>query len=147
MTSALLLALVGTQSLSGRTPEEASRLRPGEIVRIFKSGGLTPEGLYQSLVAVRWDGTVYFKRMRFATTIRLGGEQLEELKAAIRSYDPSAMDAGSKPPHPPSAVDASDIYLSVRKGESIHRWSNVDHEAPAVVDVIDVLAKIEMSAR
>lgn len=141
----LLMAVTSGQSLAGRTPEEASALRPGEIVRVYRTGGLTPYGLNQSLVAVYWDGKAIVKTGRVSTTVELSSMAMGRLKAAIHVYDPKKMDAGAKPSYPPSAADGSDIYLSVRKGRTIYRWTNTEHEAPESVALIEIVSEIEMS--
>jgi hypothetical protein len=145
VTSALILAaaIATGQSLDGRQPLEASTLRPGEIVRVFRTGGLNPYGLNQSLVAVYWDGTAIVKTGRVATTVELSSMALRRVKAAIQAYSPRLMDSGPKPSYPPSAADGSDIYLSVRKGKTVHRWTNVEHEQPERVALLEVLSEIE----
>ncbi|MBV6457671.1 MAG: hypothetical protein HONBIEJF_00788 [Fimbriimonadaceae bacterium] len=138
--------LLSGQSLAHRQPTEVSRLRPGELLRVFRRGGHTPQGLYQGLVVVYWDGKAIVKRMTSATTIQLSDAEMAQVRRALRSYDATLMDRLPKATYPPSAADGLDIYLSVRKNGKVHRWTNVEHQMPERSDLLELVGDFETSA-
>lgn len=149
---ALLLALVIALSLPqlshDRDPNEASRLRPNELVRLFKRGGLTIDGPYAELVVVRSDGTAIVKTPRSTRTWKLDSTSLKRLKDAVRGLDRKMMEATPNTTGlPPSASDRTDLFLAVRQDKKVYRWTNLKFERPLDAPLLDLLDEIHRAGR
>jgi len=104
----------------------ATKLRPGEHVRYFKRGGRTRFGQYLVLMAVT-EKRAYIKTNEYSNTRVLDDPDRQALRGALASSDLRTLFAAKRTEdYPPSAVDATDVFLTSRATT----WDNLRYDAP-----------------
>jgi hypothetical protein len=105
----------------------ATKLRAGEHVRYFKRGGRTRFGQYLVLVAVT-EKRAYIKTNEYADTRTLDDTDRLQLREALADADLKSLFLTKRTEdYPPSAVDATDVFLTTRSTT----WDNLRYDAPA----------------
>ena len=144
----LLSVVVLTQQWYAAKPDEVSTVRPGEVVRLFKRGGLTPKGLYFSLVTVTSNHKVFIKDRDGNFSAKLSDASHQKLYQALQLTNWDVLRANRRQEsYPPSAHDATDIYLSARVSSGIQRWNNVQWHEPEDFQLKLVLDEITQEAK
>ena len=125
-------------------PAQATMLRKGEIVRCFKRGGRTRNGLYQVLIAITGKA-IYIKTHMRSDTVRVTEGKWDAILNALRTTDEEDLFSRKRQYavlH--SASDGTDIYISFRKGGKLFRWDNVRFDPPEKgFRLLDLLDNIE----
>ena len=130
------------------TPTELSRLRPGELTRMYRFGGLTVKGANFSLMAVTQSGRVFVKDIDGNRSGILDKARLKTLVEAIRRTDMKSLTASPRAEeYSHSAYDGTDIYLSFRQVGALRSWNNVKWNPPASFPLVEYLIEIGRSLR
>jgi hypothetical protein len=130
------------------TPAELSRLRSGELARMYRFGGLTVKGANFSLMAVTQSGRVFVKDIDGNSSGILDEAQLKWLVETVRTTDMKMLTASPRAEeYSHSAYDGTDIYLSFRHMGSLRSWNNVKWNPPASFPLVEYLIEIGRSFR
>jgi hypothetical protein len=129
-------------------PEDVAKLRPAEIVRMYKYGGKTRGGVFHSLLIIGKDFTVTVKDQEGTHRTKLSASQQKELKGMLNTSTWKALTAEKRvDAYPPSAADATDIYLNFRDGKVVRTWSNVKWQYPGSTSILEALDRYAFSAK
>jgi hypothetical protein len=130
------------------TPTELSRLRPGELTRMYRFGGLTVKGANFSLMVVTQSGRVFVKDIDGNRSGILDKARLKTLAETVRRTDMKRLTASPRAEeYSHSAYDGTDIYLSFRHMGSLRSWNNVKWNPPASFPLVEYLIEIGRSLR
>lgn len=109
--------------------DAATRLRRGELVRYFKRGGRTRFGQYLVLMAVT-EKRAYIKTNEYADTRILDEADRRQMRGVLAAPDLKTLFMIKRTEdYPPSAVDATDVFLT----SGSVRWDNLRFNPPAKV--------------
>lgn len=141
-----IVPLLVMSQLPAGEPNDIARLRPGELARVYRYGGLSTKGPFFRLVVVTRDGKVFAKDVDGNRTSRLDERQLAALSAMINSTDWKKAKASPRTEdYGPSAYDGIDIYLSAWACP-IQTWNNIQWHGPASFPLLDELERIGRAA-
>lgn len=143
-----LAFLVGQLQPPTAQPEDAAKLRPTELVRMYKYGGKTRGGVFHSLLIVGKDYTVMVRDQEGTYKSKLNADQRKELKTMLTTATWKALTATKRlDAYPPSAADATDIYLNFRDGKNVRGWSNVKWQYPGSTSILEALDRYAFAAK
>lgn len=126
MLTSLFAAVALGQMTEVPEPAEATRLRPGEIVRYFARGGRTRFGQFAALLVITND-KIYIKSKEYSDTLPMNDARRKDIRGALANGDiKSLFQTKRKESHPPSAVDGTDMFVRTRK----FAWDNTRYELP-----------------
>lgn len=109
---------------------KATTLRPGEIVRVYRRGGRTRLGLYQTLI-VATKTRVFVKTLETSATYQLDRDQQLKLADAARASLPKLLlEKPRANPMFPSAYDGVDVFLAYNRSGKVVTWTNERFELP-----------------
>ncbi len=109
---------------------QLTTLRPGELVRCYRRGGRTRNGLFQELIVVtpKW---VYIKSNTGSTVVEQDAHSRSSWASALKQANPTILRSNKRDnPMFPSAYDAVDVFLSYRYQGQVIRWTNEAYEEP-----------------
>lgn len=142
MTWIVPLLAITTQMPTG-DPKDIARLRAGEVVRLYRTGGLTPRGTYFSLMVVTNSGGVFVKDVDGNHTSKLEGSAMASLRKALATTNWKQVTASPRSePYGPSAYDGTDIYLNFRQGSILRNWNNIQWHFPERFPLLDEVERI-----
>lgn len=125
LTTFLAAAALG-QMTTVPDPAEATRLRPGEIVRYFARGGRTRFGQFAALLVITND-KMYIKSKEYSDTLPMNDARRKDIRGALANSDIKALfQTKRKETYPPSAVDGTDMFVRTQK----FSWDNTRYELP-----------------
>ena len=138
------------QSMPPPKTQEAARLKAGEIVRFFKTGGFSKDSgcwRYWSLIAIQSDGTVDFRNPWVEKRFCLTAQHQQMLEQGLQAIDIVRLRKNRrKEKYPPSENDGYDVYVNfVKKGKRLS-WNNIQYNAPDKEPLLELLLAIELLA-
>lgn len=121
--------MIAAQLTKPIEPEVASKLRKGELIRLYERT-FSRRGTYQVLV-VMTSSKAFVKTTEWANSIQLSAEQAASLKQSLTGSESVKLRAKKRAsPMWPSAYDAPDEWLAYRVGSTSYKWTNHDYENP-----------------